>query len=118
MLAAGTPLRSQQGRLEFHPPISAERLERLLLAGRGRPRSARTAARPGETEPAIGADRPPAKGGSEESASAVLGVSKATLHTHLGRVYEHLGVHNRAALVALLARHGFDVAPGDGGEKI
>jgi DNA-binding CsgD family transcriptional regulator/GAF domain-containing protein len=58
------------------------------------------------------------KGGSEESASAALHVSKATLHTHLGRVYDHLGVHNRAALVALLARHGFDVAPGEGGEKI
>ena len=43
------------------------------------------------------------KGGSEESAAAGLGVSKATLHTHLSRVYEHLGVHNRAALVALLA---------------
>jgi DNA-binding CsgD family transcriptional regulator len=58
------------------------------------------------------------KGGSEESASAELHVSKATLHTHLSRVYNHLGVHNRAALVALLARHGFDIAPGEGGEKI
>jgi DNA-binding CsgD family transcriptional regulator len=57
------------------------------------------------------------KGGSEESASAALHVTKATLHTHLGRVYDHLGVHNRAALVALLARHGFDVAPREGGEK-
>ena len=54
------------------------------------------------------------KGGSEESASATLGVSKATLHTHLSRVYDHLGVHSRAALVALLARHGFDVATGEG----
>jgi hypothetical protein len=56
------------------------------------------------------------KGGSE-SASAALHVSKATLHTHLSRVYEHLSVHNRAALVALLARHGFDVAPGERGVR-
>jgi len=58
------------------------------------------------------------KGGSEESAAAALHVSKATLHTHLSRVYDHLGIHNRAGLVALLARHGFDVAPGEGGENI
>ena len=90
-----------------------------------RPRPAGTAARPGETQPALGPDRPPGRGGrragesgSEESASAELHVSKATLHTHLSRVYDHLGVHNRAALVALLARHGFDVPPGEGGEKI
>jgi hypothetical protein len=36
----------------------------------------------------------------------------------LSRIYEHLGVHNRAALAALLARYGFDVAPVVGGEKI
>jgi DNA-binding CsgD family transcriptional regulator len=58
------------------------------------------------------------KSGSEQSGSAALGVSKATLHTHLSRVYEHLGAHNRAGLVALLARHGFDVAPGEGRENI
>jgi DNA-binding CsgD family transcriptional regulator len=58
------------------------------------------------------------KSGSEQSAAAALRVSKATLHTHLSHVYDHLGVHNRAALVALLARHGFDVSPGEGGEEI
>ncbi len=57
------------------------------------------------------------KSGTEESASAALRISKATLHTHISRAYGRLGVHNRAELVALLASHGFDVALGDGGEK-
>ncbi len=43
-----------------------------------------------------------------EDAAAALGVSKATLHTHVSRACAHLGVRNRAALVTLLARHGFD----------
>ena len=50
---------------------------------------------------------------TEDGASARLGVTKATLHTHLSRVYAHLGVHNRAELVALLAGHGFEVSLGD-----
>ena len=50
---------------------------------------------------------------TEDGASARLGVTKATLHTHLSRVYAHLGVHNRAELVALLGRHGFEVSLGD-----
>ena len=48
---------------------------------------------------------------AEDLASAALGVSKATLHTHVGRAYGRLGVHDRAALVALLAGHGFQVTP-------
>jgi DNA-binding NarL/FixJ family response regulator len=52
------------------------------------------------------------KNGAEDSASAELRISKATLHTHVTRAYDHLGVHSRAALVALLARHGFDLTPG------
>jgi DNA-binding CsgD family transcriptional regulator len=161
MLEAGTPLRSQQGRLELHPSATSERLERLLLAARGELRApkqgqgswiiqlqpstrrfgpvegdfviirvidpdrrgqpldaAKLSRRLGLTARQSEAVAALVKGGSEESASATLGVSKATLHTHLGRVYDHLGVHNRTALVALLARHGFDVTPGEGGEKI
>lgn len=56
------------------------------------------------------------KSGAEDIASADLRISKATLHTHVTRAYDHLGVHTRAALIALLARHGFDVGPDD--EKI
>jgi DNA-binding CsgD family transcriptional regulator/GAF domain-containing protein len=161
MLEAGTPVRSQHGRLELHPSTFAERLERLLLAARGELRApkpgraswiiqlhlstrrfgpvegdflivrvidpdrrgqpldaAKLSRRLGLTPRQSEAVAALVKGGSEESASTTLGVSKATLHTHLSRVYDHLSVHNRAALVALLARHGFDVAPGNGDEKI
>jgi DNA-binding CsgD family transcriptional regulator len=161
MLDAGTPVRSQQGRLELYPSTFTERLERLLLEARGELRAPKpgrgswiiqlhlSARRCGPVEGdfliirVIDPDRGGrpldatklsgrfgltarqaeavaalVKGGSEESASAALHVTKATLHTHLSRVYDHLGVHNRAALVALLARHGFDVTPGDGGGKI
>jgi DNA-binding NarL/FixJ family response regulator len=52
------------------------------------------------------------KGGTEDMASAELRISKATLHTHVTHAYDCLGVHNRAALVALLASHGFDVTSG------
>ena len=143
MLEAGTPLRSQQGRLELHPSATSERLERLLLAARGELRApkqghglwiiqlqpstrrfgpvegdfviirvidpdrrgqpldpAKLSRRLGLTSRQAEAVAALVKGGSEESASAELHVSKATLHTHLGRVYDHLGVHNRAALVA------------------
>lgn len=49
------------------------------------------------------------KYGGEDLASARLGISKATLHTYVRRVYDHLGVHSRSALIALLASQGFDV---------
>jgi DNA-binding CsgD family transcriptional regulator/GAF domain-containing protein len=158
MLAEGTPVRLQQGRLELYPSTFAERLERLLVTAGGELRAPKpgrgswiiqlhaSTRRFGPVEGdfiivrVIDPDRrgqrlDPAKlgrrlglsarqaeavaalvkTGSEGSASAALHVSKATLHTHLSRVYDHLGVHNRAALVALLAQHGFDVAPGEGG---
>ena len=53
------------------------------------------------------------KDGTEDLASAKLGVSKATLHTYVNRVYARFGIHNRIALVALLASHGFDVTMGE-----
>ena len=53
------------------------------------------------------------KDGTEDLACAKLGVSKATLHIYVTRVYARFGIHNRAALVALLAHHGFDVTLGD-----
>ncbi len=53
------------------------------------------------------------KDGTEDLACARLGVSKATLHTYVNRVYARYGIRNRIALVALLASHGFDVTLGD-----
>ena len=47
--------------------------------------------------------------GAEGAAATKLGIGKTTLHTHVLRVYDHLGVRNRAGLLALLAGQGFDV---------
>lgn len=49
------------------------------------------------------------KCGREDVAAAQLGISKTTLHTHVLRAYDHLGVRRRAGLIALLAGQGFDV---------
>ena len=47
MLDAGTPVRSQQGRLELYPSTFTERLERLLLEARGELRRRSRVADPG-----------------------------------------------------------------------
>jgi DNA-binding CsgD family transcriptional regulator len=160
MLESGAPVRLHQGRLEIHPPVFADRLERMIAAARGEIRvpkpalgywiiqlhpstrrfgpveadymiirvidadrkgqpldAARLGRRLGLTAGQAQAVAALMKSGAEESAAAALRISKATLHTHISRAYGHLGVHNRAELIALLARQGFDVAPGEGGEK-
>ena len=150
VLALGSPVRSQQGRLECQKPIWTERLWRLIGEGRGGMRIPRPGRGPWtlqilaamrktgnvQTESIIiriaDPHREPlhaaklgerlglsgrqaqavealVKYGAEDLASARLGISKATLHTYVRRVYDHLGVHNRAALISLLASQGFDV---------
>jgi len=49
-----------------------------------------------------------ANGATEKEAAENLGVSAATLHTHIRRAYDKLDLRSRAQLLALLARHGFD----------
>jgi DNA-binding CsgD family transcriptional regulator len=51
-----------------------------------------------------------AAGGTEAEAAERLSLAAPTLHTHIRRVYERLGLRSRAELLALLARHGFDAA--------
>jgi DNA-binding CsgD family transcriptional regulator len=52
-----------------------------------------------------------AAGRTEAEAAEKLKLAAPTLHTHIRRVYDRLDLRNRAELLALLARHGFDTTP-------
>jgi DNA-binding CsgD family transcriptional regulator len=55
-----------------------------------------------------------AAGRSEAEAAVALDLSQPTVHTHLSRVYGRLHLRNRAELVALLARNGFETGERSG----
>jgi len=45
-----------------------------------------------------------AAGRTDKELARELGMSRATVHTHLARLFRRFGVHNRAALVATWIR--------------
>jgi LuxR family maltose regulon positive regulatory protein/two-component system response regulator NreC len=46
------------------------------------------------------------RGHSEKDAAAALGLSRHTVHIHVTRMYQRLGVRSRAELLALAYRTG------------
>ncbi len=78
---------------------------------RDRPTPARLRARLGLTQRRSEAIAALAARATEREAAHKLGLGAPTLHTHVRRVYDGLDLHNRAGLLALRARHGFDTTP-------
>jgi len=52
-----------------------------------------------------------ARGKTNRSVASALFLSEKTIESHLGRIYEKLGVHSRVALAALISGDRGAVAP-------
>lgn len=50
-------------------------------------------------------------GRSEKEAAAALGISRSTLHIHVGRLYRHLGASSRGEFMALMIRIALRLEP-------